>query len=73
MTLVTAHKILIGSAIAMFAFYAIIELRGFTASGETGAVLRAIVAAGASIAFAVYLRGIRHRPTPPREPGIRRD
>jgi len=54
-TLLTAHKILIASAIAMFVFYAGVELRNYT-NGDADAWLRSLAAAGAAVGMAIYLR-----------------
>jgi hypothetical protein len=59
-TLLTAHKILIGSAIALFVLYAFYELRGWTA-GDSSAIVRAIVSAGGAGGLAVYLRSVFRR------------
>ena len=56
MTVPTAHKILIGSAIAFFAFFAVWELRDWRASGDGVALAAAIGSAVGAIAFAAYLR-----------------
>ncbi|MFQ5666738.1 MAG: hypothetical protein ACE5I7_09940 [Candidatus Binatia bacterium] len=63
MTLLTAHKILIASAIAVFGLYAVSELRSYSA-GDPSALLRSIVAAAAAVGLAVYLRWVWvHRPS----------
>jgi hypothetical protein len=68
MTLLTAHKILILSAVAFFAFYAVWELRSFSALGEAGAAVRAFLSLAATVGFGLYLRGIWKRPGRPRPP-----
>ncbi len=66
MSLLTAHKILIGSAIALFVGYAVAELRQGL-SGDSSAILPAVLAALAAGGLAVYLRWLwRRRPGAPR-------
>src|SRR3954468_8688645 len=48
----TAHKILIGSAIAFFAFFALWELREARASGDGTALIAAVGSAAGAAAFA---------------------
>ena len=62
MTLLTAHKILIASAIALFVVYAIWELRNYT-GGDASAWLRSLASGAAALGLAIYLRGVWvHRP-----------
>ena len=61
MSLITAHRILIGAAIAMFAVYAAVELRGYTTSGEVGALIRAGLSAVAVVGWALYLRTVKKK------------
>jgi hypothetical protein len=68
MTLLTAHKILILSAVAFFAFYCSWELRSFSATGTPGAALRAFLALLVTIGFALYLRAIWGKSGKPRPP-----
>ncbi len=57
MKLMTAHKILIGSAIAMFAFLTVWEVRHGYFAGEAGSgLVEAAVSAAATAALAVYYR-----------------
>ena len=60
MTLYTAHKILISSAIALFAFYAAWEARNALA-GDAEAWLRAGASAIGAGGFALYLRSVLRR------------
>jgi len=65
MTLLTAHKILISSAIALFAGYCFWELRNFSA-GDSSALLRSGLAAAGTVGLAFYLRWVwLHRPSDP--------
>lgn len=57
MTLLTAHKILISSAIAMFVLYAAYELRNYF-GGEEAALIRSLASAAGAGGFAVYLRSV---------------
>jgi hypothetical protein len=63
LTLLTAHKILIASAVALFVLYAGLEVRNY-ANGDPAALLRSIVSAVAAIGLAIYLRWVWvHRPS----------
>jgi hypothetical protein len=67
-SLLTAHKILIASAVALFVLYAALELRNY-ANGDASALLRSVMSAVAAVGLAIYLRWVWvHRPTetPPR-------
>lgn len=54
-TITTAHKILIASAVALFALYAGWEFRRYL-HGDPDAVLRSAGAAAVALGFAGYLR-----------------
>jgi hypothetical protein len=61
-TLLTAHKILISSAVLLFLVYAGWELRHY-AAGDASALLRSALSALAAMGLAVYLRWVWiHRP-----------
>jgi NADH:ubiquinone oxidoreductase subunit K len=63
MTVLTAHKILITSAVLMFVLYSAWELHNY-ASGDAAALLRSILAGAAAIGLALYLRWVWiHRPS----------
>jgi hypothetical protein len=64
MRLITAHKILIGSAVAFFAFFALFELRAYAASGSLTDLLSGIFGLAVAVGFAVYLRRLWTRPVP---------
>lgn len=67
MSLLTAHKILIGTAVALFTGYAVSELRQHL-SGDSAALLPALLSALAAAALTVYLRWVWiRRPGAPRE------
>ncbi len=56
MSINTAHKILIVTAIVFFVFYAAWEILGFAGQGGTGGLLRGIIALVAAFGLGVYLR-----------------
>lgn len=56
MSLETAHKILISTAVLFFLGYAMWELRGYSHVGEVGALLRGVGSLLAAVGLAVYLR-----------------
>jgi len=66
MRLITAHKILIASAVAFFAFFAVFELRAFAATGSAGALASAALGLAAAVGFGVYLRTVFARGREPR-------
>ena len=60
--MLTAHKILISSAVVMFVVYAAHEFVIYT-SGEAEALMRGILGGAASVGLALYLRWVWiHRP-----------
>lgn len=59
MTLLTAHRILIGAAAAFFAFYGLWEFAGIRAGGGSGGTLRGFLGLLASLIFLIYLRTLR--------------
>ncbi len=59
MKLITAHKILISTAVAFFIYFALWEFRNYSDSGVTWAALRAVLYALTSIGFAVYLKNLK--------------
>jgi hypothetical protein len=62
-TVLTAHKILIASAVALFFGYAGWEWRHYTA-GDASALLRSIISGVGAVALAIYLRWVWvHRPS----------
>ena len=63
MSVLTAHKILISSALALFFGYTIWEFRNYT-GGDGTALLRSVLAGVATAGLAVYLRWVWiHRPS----------
>jgi hypothetical protein len=59
MKLITAHRILIGAAIAFFVFYAVVQGRHYLASGGTVDLVQAIVALVIAAGLRVYYRSLR--------------
>ena len=56
MSIVTAHKILITTAIIFFLFYAVWEVRNSLEMGGEWAFLRGIIALLGACALGIYLR-----------------
>ncbi len=56
MSIITAHKILITTAILFFLFYALWEIRHYPDPGGVWALLRGIISALAACGLGVYLR-----------------
>jgi hypothetical protein len=59
MTLLTAHRILIGSAVALFVYYGLWELHGWRAAGAGGGGLRGAVSLVLAAGLAFYLLSLR--------------
>ena len=62
MRLITAHKILICSAVVFFLYFALVELANYRASGSVGALGSALFGVVIAVAFAAYFRTIKPRP-----------
>ena len=60
-SVLTAHKILIGSAVAMFLGYGIWEFLRYPDPGGIGALLRGSLSAAAAVGLGVYLRSLFRR------------
>ncbi len=60
MRLITAHKILIGSATVFFIFFAFWEWQNYSHSGEFWAAARSGLYLLVAAAFGVYLKNLRH-------------
>lgn len=58
MKLITAHKILIGSAVVFFVFFALWEARQFAATANGWAVVRGILYFVVAVGFGVYLKNL---------------
>ena len=59
MRLLTAHKILISTAVVFFLFFALWELRNYTNAGEFWAALRSGLYLLVALAFGVYLKNLK--------------
>jgi len=58
-SLLTAHKILITTAVVFFFGFALWELRNYAQSGEVWASIRALLYVVVSVGFWVYLRSLK--------------
>jgi hypothetical protein len=59
MKLLTAHKILIGSAVAFFVFFAGWEFRNYSNSGDGWAAWRSALYFIVALGFGVYLKNLK--------------
>lgn len=59
MTLLTAHRILIGSAVALFVYYGLWELSGWRAAGAGGGGIRGAVSLILAAGLALYILTLR--------------
>ncbi len=59
MTLLTAHKILISTAVIFFFGFALWELRNYFDTGSVWAFLRCLLYLFVSIGFGLYLRSLK--------------
>jgi len=66
MTLLTAHRILIGTAVVFFAFYALWEFEGARASGAPGGFARAGASLLAAGVLGLYFLTLRRQDGGPR-------
>jgi hypothetical protein len=58
--LITAHRILIGAAIAFFLLYAAVQLRHGLTDG-TASLVQALVSLAIAVGLVVYYRSLRRR------------
>jgi len=58
MRLITAHKILIASAVAFFAFFALFEMRSYAVTGSLADLASGVFALGVAVGFGLYLRTV---------------
>jgi hypothetical protein len=58
--LITAHRILIGAAIAFFVFYAGRTLWAWRTGAGAGALVQAVVSIAVAVGLVVYYRTLRH-------------
>ena len=61
MTITTAHKILISSAIAFFAFFAILEISKYFSQGSLALLLMGALSAIVTVLLIFYLRAFIRR------------
>ena len=59
MRLLTAHKILISTAIIFFFFFALWELRNFTSIADGWAAVRSMLYLLVSVGFAIYFKNLK--------------
>ncbi len=59
MRLITAHRILIGAAIAFFLFYALFQARRALGAGGTASGVQALLSAVVVVALVLYYRSLR--------------
>jgi hypothetical protein len=56
---ITAHKILIGTAVVFFFFFAVWELRNYWQIGNGWAAARSVVYFFVAVGFAIYLKSLK--------------
>ena len=59
MTLITAHRILISTAVVFFFGFALWELRNYSDTGNLWAISRSILYLLVSVGFGVYLKSLK--------------
>ena len=59
MRLITAHKILIGSATVFFVFFALWELNRYASSNDIWAMARSLLYLLVALGFGVYLKNLK--------------
>ena len=59
MTLLTAHKILIATAVVFFFGFGLWELRNYIAAGDPWAIFRAALYILVAVGFGIYLRTLK--------------
>ena len=59
MKLITAHKILISSAVIFFVFFACWEFRNYANIGDVWAVWRGVLYFIVALGFGVYLKNLK--------------
>lgn len=60
MSLLTAHRILISTAIVFFFGFALWELRNYSHTGDLWAPIRALLYLAVSVGFGFYLRSLKN-------------
>ena len=69
MKLLTAHRILIGSAVALFIYYGLWEIQGWRAAGAGGGGVRGAVSFVLAAGLLFYLLSLRPKPRGGDRPG----
>lgn len=64
MTLLTAHRILIGAAVAFFIYYGLWEFAGWRAAGAVGGIARGAVSLVAAGGLGWYFLTLRRKGRP---------
>jgi hypothetical protein len=59
MTLLTAHRILISTAVVFFFGFALWEIRNYFVGAENWAVLRGVLYIVVAVGFAAYLKNLK--------------
>ena len=59
MRLITAHRILIGSSVVFFLFFALWELRNYFDTNNGWAIFRGLLYLMVSVGFAIYLNNLK--------------
>jgi len=57
--IMTAHKILIGSAIALFIFFGIWKFKDYANTGEVWTLVSGLLSLLVAIGFGIYFRSLR--------------
>ena len=60
MSLLTAHKILISTAVVFFLGFALWELRNYFSMGNLWALFRSVLYFLVSVGFALYLKSLKY-------------
>lgn len=60
MSLLTAHKILVSTAVLFFFGLSLWELRGYLDTGDAWAALRSLLYLMISVGFGLYLRSLKY-------------
>ena len=59
MRLLTAHRILISTAVLFFFFFALWELRNYLGAGDAWAVFRSFLYLAVCVGFGIYLKSLK--------------
>ncbi len=64
MTLLTAHRILIGTAVAFFIYYGLWEFAGWRSTGDSSGILRGAASLAAAGGLGLYFLTLRQKGGP---------